>query len=456
MIAWLSNWAGENYNTLVVLAGVSMLSLASGVVGCFMLLRKRALMADALSHATLPGIGLAFMVMVWMGGSGKSLPGLLLGATVTGVLGALIVLALRSYTRLKEDASLGIVLSVFFGTGVCLLGWIQKMKEGSAAGLESFIYGKTASMVAQDAWLIGGAGAVCVVTCVLFYKEFRLICFDTGFARSQGWPVTLIDGLLMTLSILVVVIGLQAVGLILVIALLIIPPAAARFWTDRLDKMILVSGFIGLFSGVSGALISANHPKIPSGAIIVLMAIVLFVLSMMLAPNRGVIARLVRHRGLSARIARQQFLRTLFELTEEASAGPVTPGVKVPFKKLLGRRSWTKAQLSRQVRQGLKEGTLAPSTDDGVQLSHTGLVEAARLTRNHRLWEIYLITHADIAASHVDRDAHVVEHVLGEEMVARLELLLEPIPARVVPASPHGLAPLNAPGSNIAGKGGAA
>ncbi len=451
MISWLTNWAAENYNTLVVLAGVSMLSLASGVVGCFMLLRKRALMADALSHATLPGIGLAFMVMVWMGGSGKSLPGLLLGATVTGVLGALVVMALRNFTRLKEDASLGIVLSVFFGTGICLMGWIQKMKEGHAAGLESFIYGKTASMVAQDAWLIAGAGAVCVLTCVMFYKEFRLICFDTGFARSQGWPVALIDGVLMTLAILVVVIGLQAVGLILVIALLIIPPAAARFWTDRLDKMILVSGFIGLFSGVSGAMISANHPKIPSGAIIVLMAIVLFVASMMLAPNRGVIARLLRHRGLTARIARQQFLRTLFELTEEASIGPVEAGVKVSFKVLLGRRSWNRAHLARLVRQGLREGTLAPTTDSGVQLSHAGLVEAARLTRNHRLWEIYLITHADIAASHVDRDAHAVEHVLGEEMVAQLEKLLEPMPARLVPASPHGLASADASGQKKRG-----
>ncbi len=439
----LTNWAAENYNTLVVLAGVSALGLASGVVGCFMLLRKRALMADALSHATLPGIGLAFMVMVAMGHSGKSLPGLLLGATVTGVLGALVVLLLRNLTRLKEDASLGIVLSVFFGAGVCLMGWIQKMKEGHAAGLESFIYGKTASMVAQDAWLIAGAGGACVAICLLFYKEFRLICFDTGFARSQGWPVTFIDAALMGLTILVVVIGLQAVGLILVIALLIIPPAAARFWTDRLNVMLLISGTLGLSSGVIGAMISAQHPKLPSGAVIVLVAIGLFIVSMMLAPNRGVIARIYRHNRLTARIARQQFLRTLFELTEELSPGPVTPdmpGVRVPVKRLASRRSWSSAELARQIKRGLSEGTLASTPDGTVQLSNTGLVEAGRHTRNHRLWEMYLITHADIAPSHVDRDAHAVEHVLGEEMVARLEALIPAMPGRHVPASPHGLA----------------
>jgi manganese/zinc/iron transport system permease protein len=439
----LTNWAAENYNTLVVLAGVSALGLASGVVGCFMLLRKRALMADALSHATLPGIGLAFMVMVAMGHSGKSLPGLLLGATVTGVLGALVVLLLRNLTRLKEDASLGIVLSVFFGAGICLMGWIQKMKEGHAAGLESFIYGKTASMVAQDAWLIAGAGGVCVAVCLLFFKEFRLICFDTGFARSQGWPVTFIDATLMALTILVVVIGLQAVGLILVIALLIIPPAAARFWTDRLDKMLLISGSLGLASGVTGAMISAQHPKLPSGAVIVLVAIGLFVVSMMLAPNRGVIARVYRHRRLTSRIARQQFLRTLFELTEELSPADATggAGVRVPVARLQSRRSWTQAQLTQLIKQGISEGTLAPTSDGTAQLSHAGMIEAARHTRNHRLWEIYLITHADIAPSHVDRDAHAVEHVLGEEMVAQLEALVPAMPAREVPASPHGLTP---------------
>jgi manganese/zinc/iron transport system permease protein len=402
------------------------------------------------------------MLAVWLGRGGeKSLPVLLIGATVTGVLGAGVVLLLRGLTRLKEDAALGIVLSVFFGAGVCLLGWVQKMDQGHAAGLESFIYGKTASMVASDAKLIVIAGAGCVVLSVLFFKELRMICFDTGFARSQGWPVLLIDTLLMAMTILVVVIGLQAVGLILVIALLIVPPAAARFWTDRLGSMLVIAAAMGLASGCAGALLSAKYANLPSGAVIVLVAIAVFVFSMLFAPNRGVLFGLYRNGRLSRKIARQQFLRTLFELSEEATrdakasdlsgqpgnaqainASP-KPSAKIPVGTMLARRSWSRSELAKLVRQGISDGTLAVTSDGSVQLSQTGLVEAARLTRNHRLWEIYLITHADIAPSHVDRDAHGVEHVLGEAMVAKLEALLPLAQNQQVPASPHEISGTN-------------
>ena len=259
----------SDYNTRVVVIGVVLLGIASGVIGTFMLLRKRALMGDAVSHATLPGIGIAFLVMTAHGGTGRSLTGLLIGATLSGLIGMGAVLLIRSQTRLKEDAALGIVLSVFFGLGIAVLGIVQQQTLGHAAGLEAFIYGKTASMLARDAYLIAGVAAAITLFSTLFFKEFALICFDQEFAGSQGWSVGGLDVLMMALVVLVTVSGLQAVGLILMIALLIIPPAAARFWTQHLVRMVLLSAVIGGVSCLFGAALSALLPRMPAGSIIV-------------------------------------------------------------------------------------------------------------------------------------------------------------------------------------------
>ncbi|MHC5005005.1 MAG: metal ABC transporter permease [Planctomycetota bacterium] len=248
----------DTYNTRLVVLSTTALGVAAGLVGTFLLLRKRALMGDALSHATLPGIAVAFMAMVAFGGSGKFLPGLLLGAAASGLLGVACVLLITHQTRLKDDAALGIVLSVLFGLGVVLLGFVQDMPEGSAAGLQSFIYGKTASVVQRDLWLILGAAVLVLAACVVLYKEFGLLCFDEAYAGAQGWPVVLLDLLLMVLVTVVTVIGLQAVGLILVIALLVTPAAAARFWTERLGHMPLAAALTGGASGWLGAARSAR------------------------------------------------------------------------------------------------------------------------------------------------------------------------------------------------------
>jgi manganese/zinc/iron transport system permease protein len=424
-----SAFTPPDYNTRVVVLGVLALGMSSGFIGSFMLLRKRALMADAVSHATLPGIGLAFLFMVRSGGDGKYLPGLLLGALLSGLAGMGAVLWLRERTRIKEDAALGIVLSVFFGFGVALLGMIQKMSNGSAAGLESFIYGKTASMLASDAYLIGGVGAISLLLCLLLFKELTLLCFDQDFARSQGLPVMLLDLLLMSAVVLLTVVGLQAVGLILVIALLIIPPASARFWTHNLATMAWLSaGFGGLAGGV-GALLSALAPRWPAGAVIVLANSLLFVLSFTFGSARGLLVRWRAHRRLNRKIARQHLLRALQEYTEEFGSE------SVPWSYVLAERSWTALALRREVERAQSDGLLKQQGEE-LRLTVAGLEQAARAVRNHRLWEMYLITHADIAPSHVDRDADMVEHVLEPALIAELEALMqleEPI------RSPHPL-----------------
>jgi manganese/zinc/iron transport system permease protein len=434
----------RDYNTRLVVICTMLLGCACGLMGGFLLLRKRSLMGDTLSHATLPGVGLSFMLAVALGGDGKSLPILLAGAAITGVIGCAAVLFIREQTRIKDDAAMGIVLSVFFGAGVAILGVIQTMPEGSAAGLESFIYGKTASMVMSDFQILVLV-TICVITCsLLLFKEFRLLCFDETFAAALGWPVKFLDILLLALITAVTVAGLQAVGLILIIAFLITPAAAARFWTNQLDRMLVLSALIGGASGWLGASLSAFIPRLPAGAVIVLVAALFFVVSMLIGTERGVMIRFLRQSQLKKRIGRQHLLRALYEILE---GGCVTEELNirtVPFRQIRGRRTWSDTQLRDYIRRAYNDGLVeAPNKVDSILLTKTGLAEAAQVTRNHRLWEMYLIEYADVATSRVDRDADMVEHVLGEKMVTRLEDKLQAYRSAgsLVPQSPHPIHP---------------
>ncbi len=434
----------RDYNTRLVVICTMLLGCACGLMGGFLLLRKRSLMGDTLSHATLPGVGLSFMLAVALGGDGKSLPILLAGAAITGVIGCAAVLFIREQTRIKDDAAMGIVLSVFFGAGVAILGIIQTMPEGSAAGLESFIYGKTASMVMSDFQILVLV-TVSVITCsLLLFKEFRLLCFDETFAAALGWPVKFLDILLLALITAVTVAGLQAVGLILIIAFLITPAAAARFWTNQLDRMLVLSALIGAASGWLGASLSAFIPRLPAGAVIVLVAALFFVVSMLIGTERGVMIRFLRQSQLKKRMGRQHLLRALYEILE---GGRVTEELNirtVPFRQIRGRRTWSDTQLRDYIRRAYNDGLVeAPNKVDSILLTKTGLAEAAQVTRNHRLWEMYLIEYADVATSRVDRDADMVEHVLGEKMVTRLENKLQAYRSAgsLVPQSPHPIHP---------------
>ena len=436
----------RDYNTRLVVLCTLLLGCACGMIGSFLLLRKRSLMGDTLSHATLPGVGIAFIISVWIGGDQKSLPLLLAGATITGLLGCFCVQFICHNSRIKDDAAMGIVLSVFFGAGVALLGIIQTMPEGSAAGLESFIYGKTASMVLQDFRLLALVTSFVIITSIVLFKEFRMLCFDQGYAASQGWPVKRLDLILLFLVTLVTVAGLQAVGLILVIALLITPAAAARFWTDRLDQMLPLSGLVGALSGWLGASMSALAPRLPAGALIVLVAAGFFIFSLLFGSKRGLAVRSIRQYRLKRTVGRQHLLRALYEILEADTSSVESVTIRaVPFRQLRGRRTWSDANVRSYLKHSYQLGLIEAITKkDLILLTQAGLAAAVQVTRNHRLWELYLIEYADVATSRVDRDADTLEHVLGGKIVAELELKLQRLRmagTALVPPSPHPIQP---------------
>lgn len=429
----------QDANTRVVLLGATVLGVASSVVGSFAVLRKRSLVGDAVAHAALPGVCAAYFVV-----GERNFAAFLLGAAVFGVLAAAFVSAVKHFTRVKEDAAIAISIGGFFGLGIVLSRIIQNQPQGNRAGLDSFIFGKAAGMVRADAALILGVAAACLACVTLLYKEFKLLCFDREFAAGQGWPTFALDLALMTLVCACTVVGLPAVGVVLMVALLVIPPVAARFWTDRLSSVLVLAGVFGGASGLIGTVFSATVPAPdgalsrgwPTGPLIVLVAAAIFIVSMLAAPRRGLLADAFRRITLRRRVGTQHLLRDVYEALE--------PGQDLS-------RPWSEAGAAREgrfprgvLRRAAREGLIAP-VGEGLVLTAEGQAAAARVVRAHRLWELYLIEQADIAADHVDRDADQIEHVLPANVIAALEARLAeegrlPLvggPLRTVPASPH-------------------
>ncbi len=419
----------SGFNTNVVILGTTLLGFASGIIGVFALLRKRALMTDALSHATLPGIAIAFLAAQSLGFQRRSIPILLIGATISGVIGIVCIQFILRHTRLREDTAIGIILSVFFGAGIVGLSYVQSNAPNNSAGLNAFIYGQAATMSSSDVILMGSIAVIAVLATLLLLKEFTLVCFNDSFAKVDGWPVSIVDLLMMALVVIVTVAGLQAVGLILVVAMLIIPPVSARFWTDRVWKLVLIAGLIGALSAYTGSVISALLPRKPAGAVIVLTSGVFFALSMFLAPSRGVIAASIRLLRIRLRIAGDHVL----ELSHDLNVSTIP---NQAFDELSRIRGWSLPLRWLLLRALKHDDSVVRLSNDGLVLSAKGVARGHRVARNHMLWEQYLVSYADIAPSHVDWSVDQVEHVLSARLVARLEQELAKQGIDIPPATP--------------------
>ncbi|MFP4044449.1 MAG: metal ABC transporter permease [Rhodosalinus sp.] len=384
------------YNAALVAIGAALLGFAAGSSGTFLFIRKRALVSDAVAHATLPGVALAFIVMVSLGGDGRNLIGLLAGSALTAYLGLLVIEWIPRRTRLAEDAAIGAVLGVFFGMGIVLLTIVQTMSAGRQAGLESFLLGTTAGMLLQDAVIIAIGGSLAVFASWLMRRPMTLVAFDSDYAAALGYDVRRLDLLMMGLVLAVTVVGLKLVGLILIVAMLIMPAVTARFWTDRSDRMIWIAGAVGGVSGYLGAALSAAAPALPTGPIIVLVAAAVFVVSLFLAPVRGVLAAVLRHRRFQARVHRRQGLLAL------AAQHPI-------------RETYTLRLLAR-------DGLVRP---DGVP-TDAGRAQAAKVARDERRWQIAREIHQDAGLTGRYDGLTPIEEVFTADEIAEFDRRLGP------------------------------
>lgn len=389
---WQSLTLQLGYNATLVTFGVTLLGIAAGLSGTYLYLRKNSLVSDAISHSTLPGLIIAFLVMVAFGGDGRLLVGLLIGATVSAALGLYCVSLLTRKTRLSQDAAIGAVLSTFFSFGVVLMTFIQALPIGHQAGLQNFLLGSTAGMLWNDAVVITGLALVVTLVLLVFRRPMRLVAFDAVYAQTLGFRVGATDFVILGVTLIVTVIGMSVVGLILIVALLIIPTVAARFWSEKSDVIFTLSGIFGAISGYLGAALSGFAPNLPAGPIIVLVAFAIFVLSFLLAPERGVLAATLRFWSFQTRVHLTQGLLAL------AQDRPI---YEPKTRRLLQRSGYIRAD--------------GVPTDDGRE-------QAFRTLQNERRWSFWKqhlegdVLSADPSMVHslIDIESHLTADQIAE------------------------------------------
>ncbi len=370
LLAFLNDFTIRN-----VVLGALLLGLTSGVLGSFAVLRQQSLLGDALSHAALPGVALGFLIS----GSRQLLP-ILVGALISGAVAALLITLFIKRSRIKTDAALGSVLSIFFALGLVLLTYIGNQNNAGQAGLESFLFGQAASIVPSDILVMSMVSAIAFAVLLLFWKEFKVVTFDPGFASSLGFPVLALELILTILVAFAIVIGLQLVGVVLMAALLIAPAAAARQWVKKLEHMILLAAFFGALSGVTGALISSTARGLATGPLIVIAASLIVFISLLFAPGRGIIWSALTTRKTSQVLQSQQVLADLYKIAESHNqpAYPIEAGMI---------RSYYGFNASHKLGELEQQGLIIPSQhmqEEGKhwQLTPKGYQEAKDILSN--------------------------------------------------------------------------
>ncbi|GAB3661208.1 metal ABC transporter permease [Echinicola sediminis] len=398
----------QDPNVNMVVIGISLLSISAAMVGTFTFLDKKALVGDAISHAVLPGICLAFML------SGDKNPYWIVGgAFLTGALSTYVIDWISHYTKLKEDTVIAAVLSIFFGVGIVMMTQLQQTGNASLSGLDHFIFGSAVSIVRQDLWVYGVLATAIILVILVFYKEFQLMVFNRSFAQSVGLPVKRLEFLFNSLMVLAVVTGIQAIGVVLMAALLITPASAAKFWTDRLSKMLLLAVLFSLVSGIVGAYISFALPHMPTGPWVVVVLSFIAFLSFFFSGKKGILTKWIAKRNYQRKIHTDHILKALYAAREK---GQNSLPAKSIFESFPGRQFITNYSIKRLIKSDY-----ITDNQNNITLTESGLKEAKRIVRLHRLWELYMTEYMNIAPDHVHDSAEKLEHIITPELERQLD-----------------------------------
>ncbi len=362
----------SDHTLRIVALGAITIGITAGSLGAFAVLRQQSLLGDAIAHATLPGVCLAFLIT-----QSKSSLILLIGAALAGWIGTLFLMLITRNTRIKKDAALGIILSVFFGFGLVLLTIVQKLPTATKAGLNKFLFGNAATLLQEDLTIIATLSAVVLMTLLLLWKEVKVCVFDEGFAKSIGIKITFVDILLTTLIVIAIVIGLQTVGVVLMSAMLVAPAAAARQWTDNLSVMVLLSAAFGALSGLSGAITSSLVSNLPTGPTIVIFLSTLVVISLCFAPRRGIMWDIIRYNKSRKQIQTTTMLKNLLLFSEINTNDPFHPH-DIAALDAIGRGA-----IDQTMQELKNKGWAQQFKDKRWALTPVGLKEARSLTEEY-------------------------------------------------------------------------
>ncbi|MDA8570465.1 metal ABC transporter permease [Schleiferiaceae bacterium] len=390
---------------LKVLVGTTLLAASSSVVGAFSYLKGQSLVGDAIAHALLPGVVLAFIL-----GGIRNSGFLILGALISGLLAHYGIGYLENKTKLKSDTAVSLVLSTFFGFGIMLMSYIQRTGQGQQAGLERFLLGKAAAITMQDIYIFSALALVLIIGVGLFYKGFQLMTFNEDFAHAIGLPMPLIRFTFTVLTVLAITIGIQTVGVVLMAALLITPSAAARVWTNSLPAMLALAASFAGVAAVMGTYISSVLPKMPTGPWVVLVLAFFGFSSLLFAPKRGWFSKQRRAKANQRKTIRENVLKLLFQQEEQRGLPTV-----LSIEEIQGIREMRLDRLTSTLKE-LKNRLLIIDHGGSYGLTELGRGEGRRVVRLHRLWELYLTERLGMAADHIHPQAETMEHVITPEI----------------------------------------
>lgn len=426
-------WSLQDPAVRTVLAGMLLLGLSCGVLGSFVVLRRLSLLGDSLGHAVLPGVCLGFLV-----NKTKDIRWIFVGAVASALLGSWLVGFIKRHSRIKSDAAMGLVMSGFFGLGTVLMTRLQAQPYGNQSGLNQFLFGQASAIGDDDLKLMSGVTVMIVAGVLLAFKELAVTSFDEHFATALGLPTRGLHYLLMTLIAVAIVISIQAVGVVLLSAMLITPAATAYLLTDRLRTMVLLSAMIGMVAGATGACLSFLAKNWPTGPLVVVVLSVFFVAAYLFSPRHGIVLQKIRQRRRVVRTQRENILKSVYLAAGGDPAGGLirqtgadrTGGV-VPLLPIgvslsdLSRQLGEPPAIVRRKLKPLVARGWATLAADRVELSDSGRQRAYELARNFRLWEMFLTREIQLPLDHVERDAENIEHILGPALVRELEQQLK-------------------------------
>ena len=405
-----------------VVWGALLLGVTCGVLGTFIVLRRQSLLGDAIGHAVLPGVLVGFWFSYLVSGLGRSTPAMLVGAMCAGLLAAGLIGWLRQTTVLKTAECMGVVFTGFYGIGIVLMKMLQETPAGGQAGLEKFLFGQIAGISLADVQLMAIVAAVALGAVFVFWRKLAVSSFDEQFAQSIGVPVRLIEYLLTALLTVAIVISIQAVGVVLVSAMLVTPAATAYLLTDRLYKMALLAGAFGAAAGFAGAVLSLLGSSLPTGALMVLAASALFGGAFLLSPRHGLLPRVRRVWQRKRRTGAENLLRAMYLIHERRTD---KDDRRFGVGDVAAIRHESVAHVRRMAKLAMGFGWIDRNSPDPLVLTDAGMATARQVVRNHRLWELFLTQEAKLASDHVHADAEYIEHVLPRDVLAKLEQMLD-------------------------------
>jgi ABC-type Mn2+/Zn2+ transport system permease subunit/Mn-dependent DtxR family transcriptional regulator len=379
-----------------------LVGIVNGALGCFIILRRMAFIGDALSHAVLPGVVIAFMV------AGKGHFALFLGAVFAGIVTAVLIGFVNRNSRIKEDSAIGVVFIGMFALGILLISRLQAVH----LDLQHFLFGDPLGVSPGDLYLTGVIGAVIILSILLFYKQLQLTSFDPIMATAIGMNTAFVNYFLMGILSMTIVASLQAVGIILVVAMLITPGATAYLLTERLPRMIVITSAIGAIAAILGLYIS-YWMNYSSGAAMVIVVTIIFLATLVFAPRQGILVKALQRKRARDKHIRDDILKAVYHY-EKDMGGADAAGIA----SYLGVE---KRRMESIIRRMVKRSLLKYTGTSQTTLTPEGEKLALKLIRSHRLWETYLAEKAGVGWEHVDEEAERLEHNLPDDLVDEID-----------------------------------